>query len=385
MKISSRSDIQPFRVMDLLERANSYAAQGRDIIHMEAGQPGMAAPLAVRRAAQQAIEQGQVGYTEALGLPALRQRIARFYLETYGVDIPASRVVVTNGSSGAFVLAFLALFETGARVGLTAPYYPAYPNILKALGYQPIIVPSGAQTNYQPRVHLIEGAGTHLDGFLIASPANPTGAMLHERDFEELIQYCAESRIVLISDEIYHGITYERKASTSLQFTTDAIVVNSFSKYFCMTGWRIGWLIVPEELVRPLERLTQNLYISTHAVSQVAALAAFEASEELDQNVAVYAKNRAHLLDQLPKVGLTDIAPADGAFYLYVNIAHLTSDSDGFCKQMLDDIGVATTPGLDFDTGERTAYMRLCYAGKPEDVKQAMVRIGNWLVDKWGA
>lgn len=380
MKPSRRSDISPFMVMELLDRANAYQAEGRNIIHMEAGQPGTPAPVAVRAAAQKAIEDNPLGYTEALGLPALRQRISAHYQESYGVDIPASRVVITGGSSAAFVLSFLTAFDAGARVALSAPYYPAYPNILKALGSEPVIVPTGADTNYQFSSATVKNElDRGLQGLLLASPANPTGSMIDSATFHEISDLCRERGVWLISDEIYHGITFARPGETAAAFNDDAIVINSFSKYFSMTGWRIGWMVVPEALTRSIERLNQNFYISTHAVSQLAALAAFDCRDELDANVAQYAKNRDLLLSELPQAGLTDIAPADGAFYLYTDVSHLTDNSEAFCRRMLDEIGVATTPGVDFDTGDRALRVRFSYAGTHADVAEGARRLKGWL------
>ncbi len=380
MKPSRRSDIRPFMVMELLDRANAYQAEGRSIIHMEAGQPGTPAPDRVRRAAKKAIESNPLGYTEALGLPALRQRIAEFYQESYGVDLPVSRVVITGGSSAAFVLSFLTVFDTGARVALSAPYYPAYPNILKALSCEPVIIPTGPETNFQLSLEkAIAALDQGLDGLLLASPANPTGSMIDPVTFREISDLCRERGAWLISDEIYHGITYGKRGETAAAFNDDAIVINSFSKYFSMTGWRIGWMVVPENLIRPIERLNQNFYISTHAVSQLAALTAFECLDELDANVREYAKNRDLLLSELPKAGLTDNAPADGAFYLYTNVSHLTDDSEAFCRRMLDEIGVASTPGVDFDSGDRALRLRFSYAGTHADVAEGARRLKGWL------
>jgi len=365
--------------MEILARANRYQLEGRDIIHMEAGQPGTPTPLRARQAATRAIDDSLAGYTEALGSPALRSRIAAFYGERYDIDLAPSRVVVTTGSSAGFVLAFLALFDTGARVALTAPYYPAYPNILMALGYKPVIVPTGANSGFQPTADLIAAVPEKLDGLLVASPANPTGSMLPHGELMRLSELCRERGMHLVSDEIYHGITYGRVAETALNSADEAIVVNSFSKYFCMPGWRIGWLVVPEDLVRPLERLAQNLYISPPSVAQAAALAALDCQAELDAVVSRYAENRALLLDELPRLGLKTIAPAQGAFYLYADISHLTGDAERFCLDMLDQIGVAATPGTDFDTGERALRIRFSYAGEPDRVREAVTRLAPWL------
>ncbi len=382
MKLSRRSDLAPFRVMDIFNRAHALETEGRRIIHMEAGQPATPAPEAVLTAARRALDESGMGYMP-LGLPQLRARIAAFYGERYDLDIDPARIVITSGSSAGFVLVFLGLFDPGARVGLGAPYYPAYPNILKALGCMPVLLPTDESSHYQVtadvvRAHLAARPDERLDGLLIASPANPTGAMLTKEELRALVACCAEEGISLISDEIYHGITYGGRAHSALEFSDDLVVVNSFSKYFSMTGWRIGWLVVPDGAVRAIQRLDQNLYIATHAISQFAALAAFEAVDELDAYVAAYARNRELLLAELPKAGFARIAPADGAFYLYADISHITQDSEAFCYAMLEDIGIAATPGTDFDRGERAATVRFSYAGSFDAMTEAMERLKAW-------
>ncbi len=380
MKPSQRSDIRSFMVMDVLDRANAYESQGRNIIHMEVGQPGTPAPEAVRRAAIRAIKNDPVGYTEAFGLPKLRERIALYYQENYGAHVPASRIVITAGSSAAFVLSFLAVFDVGARVALAAPYYPAYPNILKALSCEPLIIPTDSQTDYQLTVDQVADAFDRgATGLLLASPANPTGSMVTPDVLRAIVELCRERSVWLFSDEIYHGITYGKQAQTAAAYSDQAIVINSFSKYFSMTGWRIGWMVVPKGLLRSLERLNQNLYISTHAVSQLAALKAFDCRPELDANVAIYKKNRELLLEKLLGAGLTTMAPADGAFYLYADVSDLTNDSRAYSYRMLREIGVATTPGVDFDTGARACRIRFSYAGTHEDIVEGAERLKSWL------
>ena len=379
MKPSKRADISPFLVMDLLDRANAYQAEGRDIVHLEAGQPGTAAPRVVREAAKKAIDTDLIGYTEALGMPALRRRISDYYRATYGVGVSPDRVIITTGSSAGFVLSFLGVFDTGARIAMGAPYYPAYPNILKGLGYEPVIVNTDSETGFQVTPDLLTAARVDPEGILVASPANPTGSMISPDGLQALIAYCEEQKITFLSDEIYHGITYGQRARSALEFSDDVIVFNSFSKYFSMTGWRIGWLVVPDALIRAIERLSQNFYISVPAISQIAALSAFDALPELDRHVEGYQRNRDKLVTQLPKLGLTDIAPADGAFYLYADISHITNDSLSFCRSMLEDIGVASTPGIDFDRGDRAAKVRFSYAGSLADIESALERLAHWL------
>lgn len=377
---SARSGIDSFIVMDVMREAAAEEAAGRAIVHMEVGQPATPAPKAARDAAKHAIDSQNLGYTLALGVPALRERIAQHYAETYGVTVDPARVVVTTGSSAAFVLAFLALFDSGARVALPSPGYPCYRHILTALGVEPVIVPTGPDTRWMPaaddvaRLHALAG----LDGLLVASPANPTGTMLTPEQLQQLTALCRDRRIWFVSDEIYHGLTYDRPAATALQFSQDAVVINSFSKYFSMTGWRVGWLIVPDALVRVVERLAQNLYIAPPAIAQLAALGAFDARAELEANRRVYASNRDLLLAELPRAGFTSIAPADGAFYLYADVGHWTGDALGFCRRMLHEAGVATTPGLDFDAARGSRFVRFSYAGSHADMKEAARRLSDW-------
>lgn len=378
--LARRSSIDPFIVMDVMGEANARAAEGEDIIHMEVGQPATSAPRAARERVRAALETERLGYTEALGLPALRERIAGYYRERYQVSVAPERVVVTAGSSAGFVLAFLSVLDPGDTLLLPSPGYPCYRHILKALGARPVLVETGAGTRWMPAVaDLDRHASEKAAGLLLASPNNPTGTMATGSRLAELADACRRHGLWLISDEIYHGLEYEEPAETALAHWDAAIVVNSFSKYFSMTGWRIGWLVVPQDLVRPMERLAQNLYISPPAISQVAALGAFEGLEELEAIKASYAANRAMLLNELPAAGLRSILPADGAFYLYADVGELTSDSAAFAKAMLRDIGVAITPGIDFDPVRGHRFVRLCYAGPHEAMRAAAVRIKSWL------
>lgn len=378
LKIARRASIPPFIAMDMLRAANERAALGEDILHLEVGQPATGAPGPVLDAAKAALQTDTLGYTESLGLPALRRRLAGHYRDRYGVDVDPARVAVTTGSSGAFVVAFLCVFEAGDRVALASPGYPAYRNILKALNVEPVNVAVGPDTNFQPTPEVLDRVGGRLDGLIIASPSNPTGTMIHRDQLEALVHYCAAGGIRLISDEIYHGITYGARAETALAFTDEAIVVNSFSKYYSMTGWRLGWCVVPEDLLRPVECLAQNLYISPPALSQHAAITVFDCRAELDANVARYARNRALLLEELPKAGFDKLASAEGAFYLYADVAHMTNDSQDFCQRMLAETGVATTPGTDFDPGRGNHFVRFSFSGATEDVVQAARRLKRW-------
>jgi aspartate/methionine/tyrosine aminotransferase len=379
LKASRRGAVPPFIVMDVLRAANRRQAEGGDVLHLELGQPSTGAPAGVLAAARHALENDQIGYTEAFGLETLRRRIADSYAGAHGVAPDPDRIIITTGSSGGFVLAFLAAFDAGDRVALAEPGYPGYRNILLALGIEPVGVPCGAETRFQPTPDLLDRVEGRIDGLIVASPSNPAGTMIGEQEMRELAAYCRDRGIRLISDEIYHGITYDAPGVSALRFTEDAAVINSFSKYYSMTGWRIGWMVVPPDLLRSVECLAQNLYISAPTLSQHAALAAFDCTAELDANVARYAENRALLLAALTDCGIERIAPADGAFYLYADIAHLTNDSEAFCARMLDETGVATAPGTDFDQGRGRAFMRVSFSGAKANIVEAARRLRGWL------
>jgi len=377
---SQRSGIGAFVAMDLMRDASARQAAGEDIIHMEVGQPGTPAPRLVREAAMNEIARGTLGYTDALGHWALRERIARHYRDAHGLDIPAGRIVVTTGSSAGFILGFLALLDPGDGIALPQPGYPCYRQIAKVLGLRPVYLPARAESHFVPRaedLHLALTSGG-ARAALLASPANPTGTMLSAAELQSLVRIAREVHGWFISDEIYHGLTYAAPAVTALSFWDEAIVINSFSKYFSMTGWRAGWMVVPERLIRVFERLAQNLYIAPPTVSQHGALAAFEASEELEAYKANYTRNREMLLNELPKAGFGKLAPADGAFYLYADIAHLTDNSEGFAGRMLKEIGVAATPGIDFDEHEGKHFIRFSYAGAFENMREAARRLRAW-------
>lgn len=382
LKIARRGNVPPFIVMDVMTAADARAAQGHAVYHLEVGQPSTPAPRGVIEAARQALDGDKLGYTLALGQMPLRRRIAEHYRAWYGVDLDPARVVVTIGSSGGFLLAFLAAFDAGDRVALAAPGYPAYRNILSALGCEPVLLPVGANTRFQPTAALIDDhlnrTGETIDGLIIASPSNPTGTMLDRQALAEIVALCRRRGIRLVSDEIYHGITYGEPAHSALEFGDEAILVNSFSKYFSMTGWRLGWLVLPKDLIRPVECLAQNFFISPPSLSQFAATAAFDCHDELKVNVARYTANRALLLDRLPKAGLDRIAPADGAFYLYAEVDHLTEDSHQFCQRMLAETGVAATPGTDFDPQRGHRFVRFSFAGSTEDMAAAADRLIAW-------
>ena len=382
---SRRSAIDPFIVMDVMRAANAREKRQTShedrVIHMEVGQPASPAPRAALAAVERAFASSNLGYTEALGLPALRERIARLYREWHGLEVDPQRVVVTMGSSGAFILAFLALFDVGARVALPSPGYPCYRHIVRALGLEPVGLLTDESTRWMPDAAEVKRLSSEaaIDGLLLASPANPTGTMLGRERLSDLVRACEKARVWFVSDEIYHGLTYGEQAATAIAFSDQAIIVNSFSKYFSMTGWRIGWLVVPEALVRPIERLAQNLFICPPAVSQVAALGAFDGGEELEGHKRTYAANRSILLEELPKAGLTRILPADGAFYIYADVSDRAASSADLARRMLDEIGVAATPGLDFDAERGERYMRFSYAGSTADIAEAARRIKGWL------
>jgi aspartate/methionine/tyrosine aminotransferase len=370
--------------MEVLKAANERAARGLEVLHLEVGEPGTGAPPGAVAAADVALRRGGLGYTEALGLPALRERIARHYGDWYGLDLDKSRVAVTAGASGAFILAFLAAFDAGARVVVPEPGYPAYRNILRALDVEVVPLPVDAADRFHPTVERLSRLGGPLHGLVLASPANPTGTMLRAAELASLAAFCAGRGLRLVVDEIYHGITYEDRPGTALAVAPDAILVNSFSKYFCMTGWRLGWLVLPDALVEPVERLAQNLFISPSTIAQHAALGAFEDQPELDRRIAVYRANRDRLVAALRRAGLDRMAPADGAFYLYVDVGDLTPDSVAFCRELLEATGVAITPGVDFDERRGRRYVRLSFAGDPQVIAAAAERIEGYIAARQG-
>lgn len=377
---AARSDIDPFIVMDVMRLANERQAAGEDVIHMEVGQPATPAPRAVISAAKAALDGDKLGYTDALGLPQLRERIARYYAERYGCDVSSDRIVVTTGSSAGFLLAFLATMDAGDRVALPSPGYPCYRHILSALGCEPVTIESGSETRWMPSPAQLEAlAGEQtIKGLLLASPANPTGTMLVGSALDDIARAAERLGIWFISDEIYHGLDFTERARTAVSVSPSAIVINSFSKYFSMTGWRIGWMVVPPALTRVIERLAQNIYISPPTLSQIAATAAFDAIEDLEALKTVYVRNRELLLNELPKAGFSDIVPADGAFYLYANVSDMTDDSAAFARRILMETGVAVTPGVDFDARRGTDYIRFSYAGATDEMAEASRRLIAW-------
>ncbi|MEM9436615.1 MAG: aminotransferase class I/II-fold pyridoxal phosphate-dependent enzyme [Pseudomonadota bacterium] len=381
MRTSRRSDVDPFIVMDVMEAAREAEAAGRHIIHMEVGQPSTPAPAAARRALAEAMEAGPLGYTVALGLPELRTGIAELYDRWYGISLDPGRVVVTAGASGAFLLAFSALFDAGDKVGLAAPGYPSYRQILKAMSLHPVSLVGLAEHGFQPQPSDVAG----LQGLIAASPANPTGTMLSKDDYSALSDACADADCALISDEIYHGISYEARCVSALEVTNDVFVVNSFSKYFSMTGWRIGWMVVPESHVRSVERLAQNMFICAPHASQVAALGALGATDELDGHLVTYTANRALLLEGLKSVGIPVISPADGAFYIYIDVSEFTGDALALASEILAEVGVAVTPGLDFDPVRGAQTLRLSYARATADMEDGLARLTQFFERRRGS
>ncbi|WP_068116688.1 pyridoxal phosphate-dependent aminotransferase [Tropicimonas marinistellae] len=376
MRASRRGMVDPFIVMDVMEAARQAEAAGRHVIHMEVGQPGTPAPVGARAALARAMEQDALGYTVALGLPALRQRIARLYGAWYGLDLNPDRVIVTPGSSGAFLLAFSALFDAGDRVGLGEPGYPSYRQILRALSLEPVGIQTAPAHRLQP---VPADVPDDLAGLIVASPANPSGTMLNREALAALVERAAEIGAAFVSDEIYHGIQYEGRAITALEISDDVCVINSFSKYFSMTGWRVGWMVVPESDVRVYERLMQNMFICAPNASQVAALAAMDCEAELQDNLAVYRENRRLMMEGLPKAGFDRIAPPDGAFYVYADVSDLTDDSLAFSREILDRAGVAVTPGLDFDPRRGQGTLRFSYARATADISEGLERLRDFM------
>ncbi len=378
---SKRSNVPPFIVMDVMAAAALIEAKGERVVHMEVGQPAAPAPATARQAAQAALVHGRIGYTEALGIASLRARIARHYSQTYDLALDPARVVVTTGSSGGFILAFLALFEAGDRVALANPGYPPYRHVLSALGCEPVLIETSEQTRWAMSAKALIAAhrSAPLKGVVIASPANPTGTMMEAGALARLIAVAEAEGIKVISDEIYHGLDYAFAAETAAKLSERAVVINSFSKYFCMTGWRVGWMVVPESLVRPVERLQQNLAISVPTLSQIAAEAAFDGRDEMEAVKHGYQENRRILVEGLPKAGLDKFLPVDGAFYLYADISRFSDDSLDFAKRMLSEAHVAATPGIDFDPVNGHNFLRFCYAGSAAEMHEAVERIGAWL------
>ena len=381
MRRSSRGQVDAFIVMDMVAEAARLEAEGRHIIHMEVGQPGSGAPAVAVEAVTAAMQSESLGYTMALGLPELRRGIAELYQRWYGVDLNPERVIVTSGSSGAFLLAFTALFEAGDRVGLGEPGYPSYRQILKALSLEPVGIATSATNRLQPVPADLEGVA--MAGLIVASPGNPSGTMLSRNALTALMDHAAGRGISFVSDEIYHGLHYGARAHSALEISDDVYVINSFSKYFSMTGWRVGWMVVPQDHLRSIERLAQNMFICPPHVSQLAALAALQSHDEMQENLAVYRENRRLMLQGLPEAGLTQIAPPDGAFYIYADISEFGVDSRTFAAEVLREAGVALTPGLDFDPIRGGHTIRLSYAQATGEIIEGLRRLKQFMQNRY--
>ena len=377
MKNSARGSVDPFIVMDVMEAASNKEKSGYEVIHLEVGQPGTSAPKMAAESVKNKISKSTMGYTVALGIPELREKIADLYLRWYNIQVEPERIIVTPGSSGAFILTFTGLFDVGDTVGVGSPGYPSYRQILKALSLNTRTIKTFNNNKFQPVAADI--INNSLDGLLVASPANPTGSMLNKYDLAKLIDACKMKQTVFISDEIYHGIEYESKAVSALEVSDDCIVINSFSKYFSMTGWRLGWIVVPKNHIRQFERLAQNMFICAPHISQIAALGALDASYELNLNLKTYEANRTMLIEELPKLGLKNFAPPDGAFYFYIDVSEYTNDSVNFAKSVLDEVHVAITPGIDFDPERGLKTIRLSYACSTSDLKEGLKRLQKFM------
>ena len=377
MKNSVRGSVDPFIVMDVMEAASKKEKSGYEVVHLEVGQPGTSAPEMAKERVKNSLSDSTMGYTVALGIPELREKIADLYMRWYKIKVDPERVIVTPGSSGAFILTFTGLFDVGDKVGIGSPGYPSYRQILKGLSLNTTTIKTFSDNKFQPvAADIIDNC---LDGLLVASPANPTGSMLNKGDLEKLTDACKMKQTVFISDEIYHGIEYESRAVSALEVSNDCIVINSFSKYFSMTGWRLGWVVVPKNHIRQFERLAQNMFICAPHISQIAALGALDAYDELDSNLKMYEKNRTMLIEKLPKMGLKNFAPPDGAFYFYLDVSDYTDDSVTFAKSILDEVQVAVTPGIDFDPERGLKTIRLSYACSSSDLKEGLKRLEKFM------
>ncbi len=379
LKTSTRSDIASFRALDIMRQVHDLEDQGVDIRKMGAGQPHVGAPQkALDYAASMITKDPRQGYTEAIGMITLRQRIAQYYTDYYGTMAKAENICVTAGSSSAFILTFLAAFDAGDRVAICAPTYPAYRNILKSLNIEVVEIETRSADHYQPTAELLEHCGQNFDGLIINSPSNPSGTMIDDAELEKICNWCKDKGVRLISDEAYHGITYERKAATALQYSDQVIILNTFSKYFAMTGWRLGWTVLPDDLKDPVKKLSENLFVSPPTISQHLAYKIFDHVSDLDVYVQGYAENRAIVLEELPKIGIENFTAAHGAFYIYADIHALSNDSEAFCKHALDEAKVSITPGTDFDLNRGSGTIRICYADSQENIIEACQRLKNW-------
>lgn len=377
MRKSNRGNVDPFIVMDVMENARKAEEKGEDIVHMEVGQPGTPAPIEAQRQLIEKMKKDSMGYTVALGIPELRKRISQLYGDWYNLDLNPDRIIITSGSSAGFILSFSSLFDAKDRVGICSPGYPSYRQILKAQDLETVLIETKFENNFQPFASDLKGL--NLSGVLIASPANPTGSMLNYNQLESLILSSLEQDISFISDEIYHGIEYEKKATTALQITNQCYVINSFSKYFSMTGWRVGWMVVPEDHIRQIERLAQNMFICAPHASQIAALHALDCEDELKNNLDVYKENRKLMIKGLKDSGFSKISSPDGAFYIYADVSKFCNDSLEFANRVLKEAKVAITPGLDFDSKRGNSTIRFSYARSTEDIIKGLEKLNIFM------
>lgn len=371
MRLADRAEIAPFKVMEVFERANARIDQGAEVVRLEVGQPLTPAPRGVIERAKQVLDEDRLGYTMPNGLVELRSAIAAHYDDWYGLDIDPARIAVSMGASGGFSLAFLTAFDVGDRVAVTVPGYPCYRNALSAIGVEAVPLRATIEDDFQPTVAALDALGD-VDGLVLTSPSNPTGTMLTDTRLGEIVAWCDANDVTVVSDEIYHGLAYETPAVTALAHSDQLIVVNSFSKYFSMTGWRLGWLVLPEHAIEPVTHMAANLLLAPPTLSQLAAVAAFDCHDELQSHIARYRQNRAVLLDGLRSIGIDRFAPAHGAFYVYADVSHLTDDSEDLARRWLDELGVATTPGTDFDPEHGRSYVRFSFCGATEDCERAI-------------
>lgn len=379
LKQSKRSDIPSFRALDILQQVNQRVSDGENIIRLEAGQPSVGAPLEVIEYAKEMLDKDPIqGYTASVGMPELRERISGHYRLTDNCDVSPDSVFLSVGSSAGFILSFIAAFDEGDTVVLTTPTYPAYRNILKSLNINVIEVETTMATNYQPTVEILSNINQKIDGVIIASPSNPAGTIIDPEELKAICRWADEAGVRLVSDEAYHGITYEETAQSMARYSKTGIITNTFSKYFAMTGWRLGWMIIPEDLRDRVKKLSESLFVSPPSLSQHVAYKIFDHLDVCENYVATYRKNRDLLRAGLPKAGFENLSAANGAFYYYIDVHNLTNDSQGFCREMLDHAGVSATPGLDFDVARGNATIRMSYAGRTEDIEEACYRLQKW-------
>ncbi len=375
LKLSQNGDIHTFRVLDLLQKVNQKKEEGQDIINMAPGQPADGAPVPALEYGVDVMKDGFMGYTEAVGTPFLRDRISKWYEDYYGLDIPSSRIVITIGASGAFLFTFMSMFDPGDKIAMAAPGYPAYRNIMKACGLIPVEIETTPQTNYQPTISHLEELEEIPDGLLIASPSNPTGTIIQPEELESICAWCQKHGVRLIADELYHGVTFGEKAETVAKYCKDVVVINSFSKYFAMTGWRLGWMVLPENVTDRVKSLAESLFVAPPTLAQHVAFKCFDHTDILDTYVAKYEENLTVLKEELPRAGITNLSDTRGAFYLYADISNITNDSEGWAKKLLEEQGVAVTPGTDFDLTRGHQTIRLSFAGSTQEIREACKRI----------